>query len=98
MANKANIPTPIRKSHELLSPSYMAGLNKELCTATTPTICHMCVDPGQKISKRNNANNVALTTALVIRRIKDMCGQAISVRYPDKANHDRQRMRLTANV
>ena len=55
----------------------------------TPSICHICANTGQKISRRNNANNIALATVMVIRRIKDMCGQVISVRYPDKENHDR---------
>ena len=51
----------------------------------------MCADPGQKISTRNNAKNIALATSMVVRRIKDICGQAILVWYPDKENHDRQR-------
>ena len=28
---------------------------------------------------------------MLIRRIKDMCGQDISIRYPNKENHDRKK-------
>ena len=44
----------------------------------------------------NYAKIISLTISMVIRRIKDMCGQVISVRYTDKENHYRKRMRLTA--
>ena len=60
----------------------------------TPGICHMCVDPGQKTSTRNNVKNIALITSMVIRRIKDRSGQVISVRYPNKQNHDRKKDEL----
>ena len=60
-------------------------------------ICHMCADSGQK-TRRDNVKNIALIASMVIRRIKDMCGQVISVGYPNKENHDLKRMRLTAKV
>ena len=51
----------------------------------------MYADPGQQAHMRNNVKNIALITSMVIRRIKDMCGQVILVRYPDKENHDRKK-------
>ena len=51
----------------------------------------MCADPGQKTGTRTNFKNMALITSMVIRRIKDRCGQVISVRYPNKENHDRKK-------
>ena len=48
----------------------------------------MCADLGQKTSTRNNAKSIAQITSMVIRRIKERRGQVISVRYPDKENHD----------
>ena len=32
-----------------------------------------------------------LITSMVIRRIKDMCGQVISARYPNKTNHNHKK-------
>ena len=69
----------------------MIGLSNELLTATNPGICHTCADPGQKTGTRNNVKNIALIASMVIQRIKDSCGQVISVRYPDKENHDRKK-------
>jgi hypothetical protein len=67
----------------------MVVLNKELCTATSPDHMSYVCGPRSENKKKNNANNIGVTTVMVIRRIKDMCGQVISVRYPDKENHDR---------
>ena len=54
-------------------------------------ICRICADLGQKTSTRNYAKNIALAPVMVIWRIKAMCGQVISVKYPNKENHDRQK-------
>ena len=60
--------------------------------------CHIGAYPGQKMSTSNGAKNIALPTSMVVWRIKNLCGQAISVRYPVKESHDHQRVRLTAIV
>ena len=62
-----------------------------------PGICHMYANPSQKTCIRNNVKNIALITSMVIRRIKDRYGQVISVRYPNKENHDRQKDETDSN-
>ena len=54
-------------------------------------ICNMCADSGQKTSTRTNVKNIALIASMVIRRIKDMSDQVVSVMYPSKENHDRKK-------
>ena len=62
-----------------------------------PNICHIRADPGRKTSARDDAKNIALITYMVIRRVNDMCGQVISVRYPDKENHEHQKDEADSN-
>lgn len=99
MVTKVNIPAPDKDISWTLVILLYDWPQQWALYSYKPRVYVIFVrTPGQKISTRNNAKNIALTTSMVIRRIKDMCGQVILVRYPDKENHDRQRMRLTAKV
>ena len=68
----------------------MIGLSNELRTATNPEyMSYMCGHRSEK--QAQGIMSKILITSMVIRRIKDMCGQVISVRYPNKTNHDRKK-------
>ena len=89
MVIKAIIPAPVKVIYKLLSPSCMIGLSNELYTTTSSEYMSYVCGLRSEQAQRNNANNIALITSMVIQRIKDNCGQVISVRYPNKENHDR---------
>ena len=87
-----------RRYHKTLSPFWYDWPQQWApYKLQTAGICHMCADPGQTTSTRTNVKNIAPITSMVIRRINDMCGQVISVRYPNKENHDRQKDETDSN-
>ena len=68
----------------------MLGLRNEL--RTTTNLGNMSYVCGHKSKKQaQGIMSKILFTSMVIGRITDMCGQVISVRYPDKENHDRKK-------
>ena len=94
---KVIIPAPDKVIYKLLSPSCMIGLSNELRTSTNlEYMSYMCGHRSEKQAEEIMAKT--LITSMVIRRIKDMCGQVISVRYPNKDNHDRQKDETDSNV
>ena len=79
----------IRRYHKTLSPSCMIGLSNELHTTTNPEyMSYMCGHRSEK--QAQGIMSKILITSMVIRRIKDMCGQVVSVRCPNKEYHDRK--------
>ena len=68
----------------------MIGLSNELRIATNPEyMSYMCGHRSEK--QAQGIMSKILITSMAIRRIKDKYGQVISVRYPDKENHDRKK-------
>ena len=74
----------------------MIGLSNELLTATNPEyMSYVCGHRSEK--QAQGIMSKILITSMVVRRIKDRCGQVISVRYLDKIMTVK-RMRLTVKV
>ena len=68
----------------------MIGLSNELGTATSPDyMSYMCGHRSEK--QAQGIMSKILITVMVIQRIKDMCGQVISVRYPNQENQDHKK-------
>ena len=75
----------------------MIGLSNEIRTTTNPEyMSYMCGHRSEK--QAQGIMSKILITSMVIRRIKDMRGQVILARYPDKENHDRYKVRPTTKV
>ena len=75
----------------------MMGLNNELRTVTNPGYMSYVCGPSSGKQAQGIMSKI-LITSMVIRRIKDMRGQVILARYPDKENHDRYKVRPTTKV
>ena len=89
-SSRSLFPQLTRRYHKTLSPSCMIGLSNELHTTTNPGYMSYVCGPRSEKQAQGIMSKI-LITSMVIWRIKDMCRQVISVRYPNKENHDRKK-------